>query len=159
MQTNDTIDSWSGGRVGIRTGTVSYYLASSGIVTIPANGMAVQVSHCQDPGIDAGASSFRHPGKKGILIAVLQDTLNGLTYGPPVEIPVPGRSPGGPGRIAMFESTGRTSKRLICPFMSDSKGMILCQEANCAAAYPCAGIGESTWACAVIDGPGPQPER
>ncbi len=98
MQTNDTIDSWSGGRVGIRTGTVSYYLASSGIVTIPANGMAVQVSHCQDPGIDAGASSFRHPGKKGILIAVLQDTLNGLT------LRSPGRNPGS-GQI-----TGRTGE-------------------------------------------------
>lgn len=52
----------------------------------------------------------------------------------------------------MFESTGRTVKRLVCPVMSDSKGMVLCQEANCAAAYPCAGIGESTWACAFIDG-------
>ena len=59
----------------------------------------------------------------------------------------------------MFESTGRTVKRLVCPVMSDSKGMVLCQEANCAAAYPCAGIGESTWACTFIDGPDPEPKR
>jgi len=59
----------------------------------------------------------------------------------------------------MFESTGKTVKRLVCPVMSDSKGIVLCQEANCAAAYPCTGISESTWACAFIDGPGPEPTR
>ncbi len=59
----------------------------------------------------------------------------------------------------MFESTGRTAKRLICPVMSDSKGMVLCQEANCVAAYPCIWISESTWSCAFIDGPDPAPER
>jgi len=34
----------------------------------------------------------------------------------------------------MFNSTGRTVQRLVCPVMSDSKGKVLCQEANCAAA-------------------------
>jgi hypothetical protein len=56
----------------------------------------------------------------------------------------------------MFESTGRTVTRLVCPVMSDSKGKVLCQEANCAAAYPCTGTGENTWACAFIDGPDPK---
>ena len=53
----------------------------------------------------------------------------------------------------MFNSTGRTVPRLVCPVMSDSRGKVLCQEANCAAAYPCTGTGENTWACAFIDGP------
>jgi hypothetical protein len=64
-----------------------------------------------------------------------------------------------PGWTAMFKSTGRTVKRLVCPVMSDSKGMVLCQEANCAAAYPCPETGEPAWACAFIDGPGPAPKR
>ncbi len=54
----------------------------------------------------------------------------------------------------MFNSTGRTIQRLVCPVMSDSKGKVLCQEANCAAAYPVPENGYAAWACSFIDGPG-----
>ncbi len=38
--------------------------------------------------------------------------------------------------------------------MSDSKGKVLCQEANCAAAYPLPEIGNAAWGCSFIDGSG-----
>lgn len=93
MQTNDTIDSWSGGREGVRTGTVNYHTASSDIVNTPAN--SKKILPCQDPGmIDAGASSFRRPGKKGIPIAVLQDAGVGLTLRFPGKNPCSGQITG-----------------------------------------------------------------
>ncbi len=55
----------------------------------------------------------------------------------------------------MFNSTGRTVQRLVCPVMSDSKGKVLCQEANCAAAYAVPVYGNLAWACTFIDGAAP----
>lgn len=48
-------------------------------------------------------------------------------------------------------SFGGTTYFLV---MSDSKGKVLCQEANCAAAYPLPEIGNAAWGGSFIDGSG-----
>jgi len=48
------------------------------------------------------------------------------------------------------EPDGRMSRRAICPAMSDSRGIVLCQGKNCAAAYPIREGEKTTWACRLI---------
>lgn len=40
----------------------------------------------------------------------------------------------------------------ICPFISDSRGFVLCQKEKCAASYPTNLIGEVFWICELIEG-------
>jgi len=47
---------------------------------------------------------------------------------------------------------GTMSDRKICPLMSDSRGVVLCQGKNCAAAYPRTLMGETLWYCEMIEG-------
>ncbi|MEI6293783.1 MAG: hypothetical protein WCP36_08865 [Methanomicrobiales archaeon] len=72
MQTNDSICACSGGQVSIHVGTESYYLTSAGIASLLVYGKEVPLY--QDNGIiDAEASAFQHPGKKGIIITILEE--------------------------------------------------------------------------------------
>ncbi|GEM_PF-2984606 len=73
MQQKDIISACSGGQVSVSIRTVNYYVAPADIVNSCICG--VELPPCQDPGIiDAGASAFQHPGKKGIFIVILQGT-------------------------------------------------------------------------------------
>jgi len=47
---------------------------------------------------------------------------------------------------------GTMSERKICPLMSDSRRVVLCQGKNCAAAYPRTFMGETLWYCELIEG-------
>ena len=49
--------------------------------------------------------------------------------------------------------------RKICPIMSDSRGMILCQGKHCYAAYLKIVEGNADWFCALIDGPDPSLQK
>jgi hypothetical protein len=71
MQTSDSICACSGGQVSIHVGT-GYYLASSDIVALLVYGKEVPVYRYSGI-IDAGASAFQHPGKKGIIISILDE--------------------------------------------------------------------------------------
>lgn len=54
------------------------------------------------------------------------------------------------------EENGSMSERKICPFMSDPRGVVLCQGKNCAAACP-ARPGDGTfWYCRLISGGNPR---
>jgi len=53
------------------------------------------------------------------------------------------------------EDDGCMSERRICPVMSDSRGIVLCQGKNCAAAFSCTIGGEVLWGCAFLAGDHP----
>ena len=40
----------------------------------------------------------------------------------------------------------------ICPLMSESRGMVLCQGKHCAAAYARNLAGETCWFCEIFEG-------
>jgi hypothetical protein len=72
MYDNNSICACSGGQIGIHAGTERYYLTAAGITSLLVYGKEVPLY--QDSGfIDAEASAFQHPGKKGIIISVLQE--------------------------------------------------------------------------------------
>ena len=49
----------------------------------------------------------------------------------------------------------RMTDRKICPVMSDSRGVVMCQGMQCAAAYTRQLQGETRWYCIMVDGPDP----
>jgi len=87
MQTNDMIVALSGGRVGIDAGTERFYLIPDDIAMLLVFGKEVPLY--QESGIiDAEASAFQHPHKKGIVISILEEvwlipreTFIGLAHG------------------------------------------------------------------------------
>ncbi|MDI9633611.1 MAG: hypothetical protein QFX32_06090 [Methanolinea sp.] len=46
---------------------------------------------------------------------------------------------------------GTMSPRRICPLMSDSRGIVLCQGKNCAAAYSVRARDGEAWYCAILE--------
>lgn len=50
------------------------------------------------------------------------------------------------------QEDGTMIERKICPVMSDSRGMVLCQGRNCAAAYSRELMAGTFWCCRIIEG-------
>ncbi len=53
------------------------------------------------------------------------------------------------------KDNGCMSERRICPVMSDSRGIVLCQGKNCAAAFSRTIGGEVLWDCVFLAGDRP----
>ena len=70
MQTGDTIIACSGGQISILVGVENYYLASADIATLLVYGKEVPL-YLDTGVIDADSSAFQHPGKKGIVFAIM----------------------------------------------------------------------------------------
>lgn len=72
MQTGDSMFACNGGRIGIRTGTGSYYLASSDIVSLLVERKEVPL-RLENGDADVEASVFQHPHNQGVVISVLDN--------------------------------------------------------------------------------------